>query len=359
MGRSDIIRRLKKEGKKSTVASLVQPQRRFAKPLLYFTGILFLILISIGFYALAQTRKVFDGNRNFLSFLGDISGSQLKGEADGRINILILGVGGAKHPGGSLADTIQLVSINIAKNQAAIVSIPRDLGVTIPVAGFNKINYAHAYGEQNPKQTGGGGAIMKKTVNQILDLPIHYYARLDFAGFEKLVDALGGLTVNVEKPLNDSFFPASNMVDFEPFSLKAGIQKLNGKTALKYARSRETTSDFDRSRRQQQVLKAMAEKATSLGILANPAKIVEIVKIIGEHFRTDLTVTELEKLIKVVKKIDRNALKTKVLDTSAEGLLISSSNGEGYYLAPKTGNFKEIQSMVKNIFNEPTSPSKP
>ncbi|MBI2263169.1 LCP family protein [Candidatus Berkelbacteria bacterium] len=356
MGRSDIIKRLKKEG---TVESLVKPRRRFAKPLLYFAGILFLILISIGFYALAQTRKIFESNSNFLSFLGDISQSRLKGEVDGRVNILLLGVGGAKHPGGSLADTIQLVSVNTAKNQAAIVSIPRDLGVTISGVGFNKINYAHAYGEQNPKQTSGGGALMKKTVSQILDLPIHYYARLDFNGFEKLVDALGGVTVNVEKPLNDSFFPAPNMVDYEPFSLKAGIQKLNGKTALKYARSRETTSDFDRSRRQQQVLKAMAERATSLGILANPAKIVGIVKIIGEHFRTDLTVTELEKLIKVVKKIDRDGLKTKVLDTSAEGFLVSSSNGNGYYLAPKAGNFKEIQVMVKNIFDEPASASKP
>jgi len=174
---------------------------------------------------------------------------QLQGEADGRVNILLIGMGGTGHKGGLLTDTIMVLSIKPEAKQAALLSIPRDLYVPIPGAGSAKINSAHALGEQ--RETGTGPALAKSVVGTVLDLPIHYYIRVDFAGFTKLIDAVDGLDINVEKAIADPFYPDERTEGYAPFYLKAGPKHMDGKLALKYARSRETTSDFDRARRQQ------------------------------------------------------------------------------------------------------------
>jgi len=294
-----------------------------------------------------------EGDGSFFSFLGNIvSDRQLKGEADGRINILLLGVGGKDHPGGTLADTIQLVSINPATKQVALLSIPRDLRVTIPGAGTNKINYAHAYGELNPK-TGGGPAVTKQVVSQVLDQPIHYYLRMDFDGFEKLVDALGGVDITVEKAINDPFYPAPDMIRYDPFSITAGEHHMDGKTALKYVRSRETTSDFDRSHRQQQMLEAIKKKALTINILANPKKVNEIAGIMGNHVRTDFATWEIARFLEIATRdIGSYSVVNRVLSSGAGEPLVSVNEG-GYYLVPRTGNFKEIQRIAREIFTEP------
>ena len=290
---------------------------------------------------------------SLFGFVGKIvSSAQLKGEKDGRINILLLGVGGKDHPGGTLADTIQLVSINPKTKQVALLSIPRDLRVTIPGAGVNKINYAHAYGELNPK-TGGGPAVTRQVVSQVLDQPIHYYVRMDFDGFVKLVDALGGVDIDVEKAINDPFYPAPDMIRYDPFKISAGQQHLDGKTALKYVRSRETTSDFDRSRRQQQMLQALKERALSLNILANPKKVNEIAAILGNHVRTDFATWEIARAIEVATRdVGGYSLVTRVLSSGTGEPLVPVNDG-GYFLVPRTGNFKEIQRIAANIFTEP------
>lgn len=290
---------------------------------------------------------------SLFGFLGKIvSGAQLKGEAEGRINILLLGVGGKNHPGGTLADTIQIVSINTKTKQVGVLSLPRDLRVTIPGVGTNKINYAHAYGELNPK-TGGGPTVMKQVVSQILDLPIHYYVRLDFEGFEKIVDALGGVDITVEKAINDPFYPAPDMVRYDPFSISAGRHHLDGKTALKYVRSRETTNDFDRSRRQQQMLEAMKEKALTLGVLANPKKVSEIAGIVGDHVRTDFQTWEIAHMLELAAKDAQSYTVINRVIAAGAGEPLVSVNGGAYYLVPRTGNFKEIQMIAANIFTEP------
>ncbi len=290
-----------------------------------------------------------------LNFLGNVDASKLQGEGDGRINILLLGMGGTNHPGGMLTDTIIVASIDPVNKKMAFLSIPRDLYVKIPGAGYNKINYAYAYGEQNSKTTGGGAALSKKVVSEILDLPIHYYIRLDFQGFTKFIDTIGGVDVNVEKALYDPYYPASNMVDYDPFSISAGEHHLNGATALKYARSRETTSDFDRSKRQQQVMVAAKDKTLSLGVLANPAKINNILQILGDHLRTDIQTWEMEKIFTIIKDINSDNIVNKVIDNSSDGLLTSGAIEGGYYLIPKAGigNYSQIQKLAHEIFTDP------
>ncbi len=291
----------------------------------------------------------------FLNFLGDVKPSQLQGEGDGRINILLLGYGGKDHPGGLLTDTIMVASIDPVNKKMALLSIPRDLYVNIPDAGYSKINYAHAYGEEYQKDNGGGPAVSKEVVSQILDLPIHYYISADFSGFTKFIDELGGVDVNVETDLYDPYYPASNMIDYDPFEIFAGAQHLDGENALKYARSRETTSDFDRARRQQQVMVGAKDKALSLGVLTNPVKVTELLQIIGDHVRTDMQTWEMEKLASLLKDVDTSNIVTKVLDNSASGLLDSDVIEGGYYLVPAAGvgNYSQIQKLAHSIFTDP------
>lgn len=335
---------------------IIKPRKPFKVFLLLLAIFILLPIGWVGLSALGTLNKISDksgdGKSPALSFLDKVKPNQLQGEGDGRINILLLGIGGAGHPGGQLSDTIMIASFNPKDKSLAMLSIPRDLYVPIPDVGWNKINYAHAYGEQYLKDKGGGPGLAKKTVSEILDLPIHYYVRIDFSGFQKLVDALGGVTVNAEKPISDPLYPDEKMIGYEPFYLKAGTQKLDGKTALKYARSRETTSDFDRARRQQILLGAIKEKSLSAGVLANPKKIVDILGIIGNHVRTDMAAWEMERLITLGKDINANQIISKVLDNGPNGPLVSSGEG-GYTLSPRTGNFKEIQRIAHEIFTDP------
>lgn len=293
-----------------------------------------------------------------LTFLGEIKPNQLQGEGDGRVNVLLIGIGGTKHPGGNLADTIMVASLDPRNKEVALLSIPRDLYVPIEGNGYGKINTAHAYGEQQAKRTGGGPAVLKKTVSTILDLPIHYYIRVDFKALEKLVDTLGGVVVEVEKPIVDLSYPADNMIDYSPFRLAAGRQVLDGKTALRFARSRHGSgsegSDFARAKRQQKLISAIREKALTVGVLGNPKKITEVMGILGDHVKTDLSVWETERFIQLWRDVDQSKILTKVLDNDTDGSLVAQSgDGRGYILMPRTGDFTEIQQIAHEIFTDP------
>lgn len=309
----------------------------------------------LGWQARAALSKISDApserqGSGFLPFLSDRTAETLQGENDNRINILLLGMGGAGHPGGLLTDTIMVLGYAPEEGRLGLVSLPRDLYVPIKGHGSGKLNSAHALGEQT--KSGDGPTLARDTIGQILALPIPYYVRLDFAGFVKLVDAVGGVDITVEKAISDPFFPDEKLEGYEPFYLKAGLTHMDGDVALKYARSRETTSDFDRSRRQQQLLSALKDKILSLGTLTNPKKVLELLEIAGSHIRTNLAVWEIERLIALAKNVDPDAVVTKVLDTRADGPLTSRTDERaGYIIVPRTGNFSELQRLAKNLFS--------
>ncbi len=325
-----------------------------------FIGI-FLVWTMIS--SVITLRKVADNTPNdhkapALNFLGEVKPNQLQGEGDGRVNVLLLGMGGAKHPGGSLTDTIIVASFDPKNKSVSLLSVPRDLWG--PIEGFEstKINAAYAYGEQYAKQTGGGAVLAKKTIAKILDLPIHYYVRLDFMALEKLVDALGGVTVDVENPIDDYSYPADDMIRYSPFRLKAGTQILDGATALRYARSRHASgaegSDFARARRQQQLIETVKDKALRIGVLGNPKKINEIISILGNHVRTDISLGDMQRFIELFKSVDTSNIVTKVLDDGPDGGLVShSGDARGYILLPRAGDYSEIQDIAHSVFTDP------
>jgi len=345
--------------KTATIGSYTRPKRRALK----ITLLVILIAVLgfgfwIGFSAWRSISKITAdsdaGSGNFFSFFDDLSKRSIKGQSEGRTNILLLGNGGRNHPGGLLSDTIIILSINWQNKKMAMVSVPRDLWVQVPNYGYTKINGAYAYGEQNSKTTGGGGKVSSEVISTVLGIPIHYYASLDFDGFEKMIDKVGGVDIYVEKDLYDPYFPADNMVDYAPLTIKTGLQHMNGELALKYARSRKTTSDFDRSKRQEQVIVAVKDKIISMDTLSNPKKITDLLNILGDHVRTNFSVGEIRSLWDEIKGIDTEHIINKVFDTAANGPLTSISDERGYIIVPKKGvnNFSDLQIIVKNIFSE-------
>jgi len=276
-----------------------------------------------------------------------------------RVNVLLLGMRGLEDPGQGklLSDAIILASINKKTGQIALISLPRDIYYRIWCSGEDKkINFAYAQ---------GGLDCAKKTVSSLTDLYIDYAVSANFEGLKGIIDALGGIAVYLEEPFEEDFQWAKEgqeknehwfikEIDGQErwvFHLPAGLNQLDGQTALYYARSRYSTDDFDRMRRQQKVLLAIKEKAFSVGILANPAKIYQLLDLLGKNVKTDLRLADIKEMISLAAKLDTQNIKRKVFDTSPQGLLYHTFINDEYILRPVDNNFEQIQTACRNIFN--------
>ncbi|MFA7653771.1 MAG: LCP family protein [Candidatus Magasanikbacteria bacterium] len=280
----------------------------------------------------------------------------LDGEATDRINILLLGMGGVGHDGPYLTDTNIIVSIKPSTKQIAMISVPRDLGVKIDGHGINKINYANAYGEA--QATGTGGELARETFADTFNLDIPYYIRVDFQAFEDLINAVGGITIDVPRAFSDNEFPGENN-SYRPISFVAGIQTMSGQRALEYARSRHGNngegSDFARSKRQQQVISALKDRLLSFGTYTNPVKVQEMLNTLSSHIITNLNFGQIMYLAGLAREMNNN-FKTLVLDNSPDGFLYSYFGQNGaFLLGPKNENFNNINLAIKNVFTENNS----
>lgn len=318
----------------------------------FFLVLTLLIIFSVSYLAffIASGSRIFDASSLAGSpFFGDKDNS-LRGEGDGRINILVLGMGGEGHPGGQLTDSILVLSINPVEKTYAMLSIPRDLYVPLPNSNQgSRINEVYSIGERNKK---GGAVYAKEAVSNILDLPIHYYITIDFYGFKKLVDGIGGIEVYVDEAIYDPSYPDTDMIGYDPFYIKEGQHHMDGTVALKYARSRKSSSDFDRAKRQQKVIAATRDKILNLGYITNPSKVLQLADIVGDHIRTDFSPKELITLIKLIGELDSSKVASKVLSNGPDGELKTAST-DPYYLMPKSGNWEEIQRIAHEIFKDP------
>jgi polyisoprenyl-teichoic acid--peptidoglycan teichoic acid transferase len=336
---------------------------------IFFSAAVFFILAFTLFASCSTVSEQTNSFINKIPIIGQFrhlvnsSDRQLKSEESGRVNILLLGMGGKGHDGAYLTDTIMLASLDMKSKKVALLSVPRDL--SIPVEGSNdwtKINNINAFAEA--KEAGSGGMAISQAVSDILDIPIDYYVRVDFDGFKNIVDKIGGVDVYVENTLNDYSYPADGQEDnpdynarFEHLYIDKGWHEMDGTLALKFARSRHGTggegSDFARARRQQLILEATKEKLLSGGTLFNPVTITGIITELNNHFDTNLKVWEMVKLWTEFKDVKKENIISKVIDNSADGLLYQTINDKGVYvLLPKNGDFSEIKYLVQNIFAE-------
>lgn len=329
--------------------------KKSRKALWIFLSVFFGIIIIGGGLLYAFAHGIFTKNWSGVApffKLSEGKNVELKGEGDGRINILLVGYGGSNHPGGNLTDSIEVLSIDPDDKSMAMLSIPRDLYLTIKSPSYaGKINGVYDLGNRQTKE--GGANLLKQEIGKILDLPIHYYVGADFNGFIKAVDTIGGIDVYVDKGINDPLYPAPDMIHYQTFKISAGQQHLDGATALKYSRSRETTSDFDRSARQQKVIAAFKDKLISSGTLSDPKKVASLINIASQNIKTDLSVDEIKSLAKIIKDIDKNKVVSKVLSNATDGPLVSDSSSGTFYLKPKGGTWKEVQKIAHEIFADP------
>jgi LCP family protein required for cell wall assembly len=245
------------------------------------------------------------------------------------INILLLGTDRRDGEINWRTDTILLLTINQTEKTVGLLSIPRDLYVNIPSIGKQRINTADFYGEYY-HYPGGGPNLIKTTVEQNLGIRVHYYVRGGFDAFRKATDILGGVDVDVDCPLYEAYFSddyGSTTLNFQP-----GMQTMDGVTALRYARSRYTTNDYDRARRQRKVMLAMWDKATSLNLLP---KWPQLYQEMSDSIQTDLSPTELAALAYIGTQLRMDRIKSRAIDnrstipyTTPEGAMVLLPNAE-------------------------------
>ena len=265
-----------------------------------------------------------------------------------RVNILLLGIDqreGEHDP--SRTDTMIVLTIDPENNTAGMLSIPRDLWVTIPGYSEERINTAHRTGDLK-EYPGGGPALAIKTVKYNLAIPIHYYVRINFNGFVKAIDTIGGIDIYVEKEINDPKYP-DEAYGYDPLYIPAGLQHMDGELALKYARTRHNGTDFDRLRRQQQVIMAVRDKVLRFDLLPQLLpKLPDLLKTVGDAVQTDLQLEEMVKLIQLASQIDDEHIKTAVIDSS---MTIPTTTSDGAQVLIPIRD--EIRAVVDEIFTTP------
>lgn len=287
----------------------------------------------------------------------------------GHTNILLLGIGGEGHEGVHLTDTMIVASIDHKKKLIPMLSIPRDLYVDNEYLGYgSRLNGIYELVLDKSEDPEFAMVTLMDEIENLLDIDLHYFAMVDFNGFVEVVDAVGGIEIDLEEEFYDPFYPLPNRYSegYDPFYLAAGEQKLDGEKALKYVRSRKTTSDFDRARRQQEVLSSLKDKATKIGFLLNPSKIKNLLSAISNNFETNLNWSEMIYLAKLGDQFEEDSVISEVLNDEAYstgGFLYTPEREffEGaFVLVPFAGDNSEIQTYAQlllyhpELYKEPT-----
>jgi polyisoprenyl-teichoic acid--peptidoglycan teichoic acid transferase len=318
-------------------------------------------LVAIGIYIVFQILSslyvIINGGS--LTDLIWVFAGDLRQDSEHRSNFLFLGLGGENHSGGDLTDTILIASYHHDHNTLSMLSIPRDLWVKAEDGNGMRINKIYEHEKLRLGDSEAALENVSKIASEIANLPIHYFAKVDFNSFVDLVDALGGIKILVEESIHDPYYPCQNLLDFCPFEIKAGIQNLDGATALKFARSRKTTSDFDRAARQQKIIEAIREKAFEKDLLTSPKSMKKIWNILEEKIETNFRFREIIMLGKIADGFDKKNLSTIVLNDEPifRGGVLYAPNREDYggasVLLPQDNDFSKIHSITNILFGHP------
>jgi LCP family protein required for cell wall assembly len=313
-----------------------------------------------------KLHEVFHGGGTAAALQANVNPDQLKTEGDGRVNILILGIGGAGHDGPDLTDTMLLASIDPVNNKADLLSVPRDLWVKMPnnyIANYQKINAAYESGKykflgtedssnSNQQAVEAGFKAVDGVVSNVLGIPIDYNVLVDFQAFQQAVDTVGGVTLDVPTELYDPTMAWEN--NWNPVLAMPGVQTMNGAQALNYARSRETTSDFARTQRQRAILLALKQKVLTLGTLSNPLKISSLISDFGDNVRTDISLSDAEALYGLMQKISNSDIQSIGLADPPNNYVTTGAIDGLSVVEPTAGefNYSQIQSYVRNTLRD-------
>lgn len=237
------------------------------------------------------------------------------------INILLLGSDARSKKENARTDTIIVLRVNPITKKVILLFIPRDMRVKIPGRGYDKINAANAF---------GGPQLAIQTVENFIDLPIHHYAEVNFWGFQRMIDALGGIRIDVDEPLVDKK---------TKFGISAGNQLMDGERALNYVRfRRDPKGDFGRIERQQKFFKALLSQSLRLNFLY---KLPSLINIFADNAETDMTVREMLRLGNFLKSVDQKNVEMVMLLGEVRRIDKRS------YVVPDAQEIKKILSRLK------------
>lgn len=308
-------------------------------------------------------------------------------------SILLLGYGGGAHDGGLLTDSMMVVRVEPHNQKIEMISIPRDLWIPIPISGTtevsSKINAAYAIGSDDKKYSdkaveftgeAGGGEMAKAMVEKVVGFKIDYFAAIDFSGFTKIIDNLGGIDINVLRTFDDPWYPIESSVGvgntdtcgksdadikaltatmsgdkleqqftcrYDPLHFNKGIQHMDGVTALKYARSRHSPTDggdFNRAARQRQVILAVKDKVLNIGFIT---KIIPTIKTLTKNIQTDVDFGKMNELLGKATELAKYTIVPAAL-TDQNVLKDAVSSGGQFILIPRVGenNWDEVQQFI-------------
>jgi LCP family protein required for cell wall assembly len=262
-----------------------------------------------------------------------------------RINVVLMGIDQRDDEpvDGTRSDTIMVLSVDPTCKTAAMISFPRDLWVNIPGAYPQRINVAHAL---------GGPDLLQRTLDTNFGIKSKYFARVNFRGFEQIVDTIGGVIVDVERPIKDDEYPTEDY-GYQRLYIPAGPQLMDGKLALMFARSRHSENDFGRARRQQRVLVSLRDRGMQLNMLP---RVPALVGLAQQTVATNFAVTELLALAKLGSEIDREQITNLVVDSEYADPFIG--DGGAQVLRPRLG---DVRAAVQRITSagcvaKPTEP---
>lgn len=234
-------------------------------------------------------------------------------EPDGPVNILLLGADKRPEQLAGRTDAVILARVDPKQNRVALLSFPRDLWVTVPGYGEERINSAYFVGETKIGE-GYGPELAKRTVSELTGLPVDRFVFINLQGFAAVIDKIGGIEINVPEPIDDPAYPTE---DFGTIAIHfdAGCQVLDGERALQYARTRHQDNDFKRNQRQQQVLSAIFNTARRQGLFAQLTNLDEYTGLLKDDIRTDLTIPEMLSLAQVGARLQGENVKRYQIDS--------------------------------------------
>lgn len=333
-------------------------------------GFVILLLLAGAFFGKSWYRihQVFRGGSGSSILEDGVDPARLNGEGDGRVNILMLGKGGEGHEAPDLTDTILVASIDPINKKAALLSIPRDLWVSPEGGGSMKINAVYATAKnrvlngkkinnQQAEAEKAGMAAIQNEISKDMGIPIHYHVMVDFAGFKKAIDTVGGIDINVtpDNTVTETLWDASTGKNYR-LDVKTGQQHFDGQRALFYSRSRHTSprGDFDRTERQRLVIQALKDKILSAGTYSNPAKVSGLLDAFGSHVQSNLSINEVMRLYDIAKSIPNDGIVSIGLaDPPNNFVQTDNINGQSI-VRPRAGigNFTAIQNYVRNALRD-------
>jgi LCP family protein required for cell wall assembly len=261
------------------------------------------------------------------------------------VTFLLIGLDSKHNLGAQNTDVIIVVIVNKDTKQVSMLSIPRDLWVYIPTYGWSRINVAHKIGHRTGYPGGGPGLLMR-TIEVNFGIRPEHWARVDFQGFTRVVDELGGVDMTVACPVNLRYKPP-NSEDEEEMFLEPGVYHMDGTTALRYVRTRRGTTDFDRARRQQQFLKAMWDQTKGPDIVG---KIPGLWSAMKDSFETDMNVMDIVSLAPVALDIKPQRIRNRYIGPAQTK---NWTNADGWQvLLP---DYAKIQQVVASLYGPPST----